>query len=342
MRKKIQKKINFFKYSNCFQANEKQILKGYKFFLNDNPIILELGCGKASFSLQLARNYPKKNFIAVDTKINRLSDGAKIAIHENLQNIIFLQMHIEQILLHFDYHSIDTIWLTFPDPYPKDRHEKHRLTNLKFLNYYHYLLKNDGLLFFKTDNKQLFDYTLSLLKRIHWLPLEYTYDLYNSELLNSDNSIPTDYEKLFVSQGKKIHFLSLKNCDKPFENIPLEPIPVFSPIRSWIPNEKIWNLEPLNLYKNFQNILIYEEYDINMQFARTPDFEKFFWILVKGEVCIEFVKKNHQAYCIKFNHFGDKIDVEVHDFKIYAITIQRTLLVKIPRNIEISINNLVH
>ncbi len=332
MRRKIQKKINFFKYPNCFQANENQILKGHSFFDNENPIVLELGCGKAAFSIQLARNHPNQNFIAIDTKINRLADGAKIALDENLHNIVFIQMHIEQILLHFDYQIIDTIWITFPDPYPKDRHEKHRLTNLKFLNYYHHLLKPDGKIYFKTDNKELFDYTLIVLETVHWKPAEFTFDLYQSQLINLDNSIPTEYEKIFVKQGKKICYLKLENSPNILENVPLEPTPVFSTIKEWIPNDEIWNLEALNPFKNQPSVLVFEEYDMNMQFARTNDFEKFFWVIIKGEVRIEVVKKEEQKQ-IKFNEYGQVIDFSGEDSKIYGITLQRTLLVKVPKSI---------
>lgn len=332
MRKKIQKKINFFKYTNCFQANENQILKGYSFFDDDNPIVLELGCGKATFSIQLARNHPNQNFIAIDTKINRLADGAKIALEENLQNIVFVQMHIEQILLHFDYQSIDTIWITFPDPYPKDRHEKHRLTNLKFLNYYHHLLKSDGKIYFKTDNRELFDYTLNVLETIQWKPSELTFDLYNSQLINLDNSIPTEYEKKFVQQGKKICYLKLENSPDILQDIPLEPIPVFSPIKKWVPNDEIWSLEVLKPFQNQSHELIFEEYDLNMQFARTHDFEKYFWILIKGEVRVEIMSKENQKQ-LKFHQYGQIIDILINDFKAYGITIQRTLLVKVPKSL---------
>lgn len=332
MRKKVQKKLNFFKYPNCFQANENQILKEISLFDNENPIVLELGSGKATFSLQLARNHPKQNFIAIDTKINRLADGAKIALEENLHNIVFIQMHIEQILLHFDYQSVDNIWITFPDPYPKDRHEKHRLTNLKFLNYYHHILKPNGKIFFKTDNQELFEYTLNVLETVHWKPLGVTFDLYQSPLITLDNSIPTEYEKKFLKQGKKICYLELKNTPHILENIPLEPIPVFSSIKQWTPTPEIWNLEPLKPYQNQPDALVFEEYDMNMQFARTNDFEKFFWIIIKGEVRVEVVKKEQQKQ-IQFNEYGQVIDFYGEDSKIYGITLQRTLLVKVPKSI---------
>ncbi len=332
MRRKIQKKLNFFKYPNCFQANENQILKGHCFFDNENPIVLELGCGKATFSIQLAKNHLNQNFIAIDTKINRLADGAKIALEENLQNIVFIQMHIEQILLHFDNQMIDTIWITFPDPYPKDRHEKHRLTNLKFLNYYHHLLKSDGKIYFKTDNIELFNYTLNILESVHWKPAEFTFDLYQSKLINLDNSIPTEYEKKFINEGKKICYLKLDNSPNLLENIPLEPIPVFSTVKEWIPNHEIWSLEILKPYQNKAHELIFEEYDINMQFARTNDFEKYFWVLIKGEIRLEIVSKESQNQ-LKFHQYGHIIDITLGDFKVYGITIQRTLLVKVPKSL---------
>lgn len=332
MRKKVQKKIDFFKLPNCFQANETQILKEYNLFQEHKPLVLELGCGKASFSIELAQKNPNYNYIAIDTKINRLSDGAKLAISKNITNIFFVQMHIEQIMLHFDNYSIDKIWITFPDPFPKDRHEKHRLTNLKFLNYYHHLLKPKGQLLFKTDNQQLFDYTLQILKSIHWYPTEITYNLYASSYLNEENSIPTEYEIKFLNQGKKICYLKLINCDEIFQNIPIEPVPVFSPLKRWQPDEKIFEWEILKPYQNLIHELSFEEYDLNMQFARTNDFEKFIWVLIKGEVRIEMVQNNVSQY-FKFNQPGQVIQFTPNENKLYGITIQRTLLVKIPRNL---------
>lgn len=332
MRKKIQKKINFFKFSNCYQANEQQILKGYHFFENNHPMVLELGCGKATFSIELARKNPNINFIAIDTKINRLADGAWIALQENLPNIVFIQMHIEQILLHFEPQSVDKIWITFPDPYPKDRQEKHRLTNLKFLNYFHHLLKPKGHLLFKTDNRELFDYTLNILKNIHWEPSEFTFDLYSSDLKNEENTVLTEYEKKFLNQGKKICYLKLENATSSFQEIPLEPIPVFSPIKKWNPSSEIWKIEILKPYQNHPESLVFEEYDINMQFARTHDFEKYFWILVKGEIRVEKVCNSYSEQ-VKFHEYGQIIDFQENEYKLYAITIQRTQLIKIPKNL---------
>jgi tRNA (guanine-N7-)-methyltransferase len=331
MRKKIQKKINFFKYLNCFQANENQILKEKKLFHQVQPIILELGCGKATFSIELAKQNPDKNFIAIDTKINRLADGAKIASEFNLKNIIFVQMHLEQILLHFEPHQIDTIWITFPDPYPKDRHEKHRLTNKKFLAYYHQLLKPNGKIFFKTDNTELFQYTLNILNEIQWIPENFTTDLYASALLNSENCIPTEYEKKFLLEGKKICYLELNNSKAITELLPLEPVPVFSPLKKWIPKPELWDWEVFKPYQKYQDLIAFEEYDINMQFARNQDFSKYFWIIVKGEVRVEF-QANGNSQQIAF-HTGDIIDLE-NTNKVYGITISRVQLVKIPKEIK--------
>lgn len=329
MRKKIQKKINFFKFTNCFQANENQILKNFVLFPKEQPTVLELGCGKASFSLELARKNPHKNFIAIDTKINRLADGAQIALSENLTNIIFVQMHIEQILLHFEYQQMDTIWITFPDPYPKDRHEKHRLTNQKFLIIYHHLLNPNGKIFFKTDNIELFDYTLSVLKQMSWKIDNFTYDLHHSDLLNIDNAILTEYEKKFVKLSKKICYLELSNCLKN-DDWKLIPIPVFSAIKKWTPSESVWQNDTIQFFQDKKDLFSFEEYDTNMQFARTLDFKNFIWLVVKGEVRVEITDGQSSKHA-KFLA-GDCIDFDISNEKIYAITISRTQLIKIPKN----------
>jgi tRNA (guanine-N7-)-methyltransferase len=177
------------------------------FFRNNNPIVLELGCGKGEYTTGMARKYPEKNFLGVDIKGSRMWRGAKQAKNENLVNVGFLRTRIELIESFFSKDEISEIWITFPDPQLKKRRVKKRLTGSRFLNHYRTFLKKDGIIHLKTDSAELYEYTISLLKHNNLQPVSFTDDLYsdggNEELL----SIKTHYEQLFLNEGKKITYL---------------------------------------------------------------------------------------------------------------------------------------
>lgn len=181
------------------------------FFKNNNPLVVELACGRGEYTIGLAQNFPNKNFIGVDIKGDRLWKGSKTAYEQKLHNVGFLRTFIHALDNFFAVDELDEIWLTFPDPRPKDRDERRRLTNNRFLDLYKPLLKEGGWFKFKTDSTSLFDYTLEVLaERKDIKDLVVTHDLYNSELNAEHYGIVTHYEKLFFEQGERIKYLKFR------------------------------------------------------------------------------------------------------------------------------------
>lgn len=211
MRQKQFKLAGFFELPNCIQAHQDLIQKDFwpTFFQREAPYMLELGCGKADFTLGFASQNPDYNCIAIDSKKTRLFDGGKRAIDRNLNHCIFVQMHLEQLNLHIPDHSIDQIWLTFPDPFPKVRHEKHRLSGPVFIKRYQQVLKPTGVFHFKTDNDDLFEYSLEVLKTLNIKPDFVTRDLHAESSLSDTCKIETHFEKRFRAAGKNINYLSI-------------------------------------------------------------------------------------------------------------------------------------
>lgn len=184
-----------------------------KYFKNDNPIVLELACGKGEYTVGLAQVYPNKNFIGIDIKGDRIARGSKRANDLLLKNVAFLRTPMVFLEEFFEENEVDEIWLIHPDPQPRDKEERKRLTNPKYLNLFNKILKIDGLFFFKTDNFPLFEYSLITIPKEFEI-LRQTTDLYNSELINEHFGIETHYEKLFVSKGYKINYLTAKSLKK--------------------------------------------------------------------------------------------------------------------------------
>ncbi len=180
-------------------------------FKNELPITVEMGCGKGEYTIGLAREFKDSNFIGVDIKGDRLWTGSKQAIDEGLGQVAFLRTLIHNIDDFFAPEEIDAIWITFPDPRPKDRDIKRRLTSPRFLEMYKTMLKPDGWVFFKTDNTALFEYTLEVLnERKDILDLHYTADLYASEYVDDHYGIKTNFEQKYLDLGEKIKYLKFK------------------------------------------------------------------------------------------------------------------------------------
>ena len=182
------------------------------FFKNNNPIIIELGCGKGEYSIELAKLNPEKNFIGIDIKGARFWRGAKTAIDEGLNNIAFIRSQIELIDKIFSKEEVSEIWITFPDPQIKFKREKHRLINLKFINLYKTILVPNGIINLKTDSEFLHGYMLGLIKSTNFLELIYSnHNIYNNSGA-PDNvlSIQTFYELKFLKQKKPITFINFK------------------------------------------------------------------------------------------------------------------------------------
>ena len=159
-------------FDNVFQPTREEVvgdqfpLKGKwnkEFFKNDNPIVLELGCGKGEYSVGLAERFPEKNFIGIDIKGARFWRGAKTAIETGMNNVAFVRTQIELIHHIFTQNEVSEIWITFPDPQIKYKRTKHRMTNAAFLDNYKKILKPNGLMHLKTDSEFMHGYTLGLL-----------------------------------------------------------------------------------------------------------------------------------------------------------------------------------
>lgn len=178
------------------------------FFKNDKPIVLELGCGKGEYSVNLAQMYPEKNFLGIDIKGARFWRGAKTALEENLNNVGFLRTQIELVDCLFEENEVDEIWITFPDPQIKYKRTKHRLTNLEFLEKYKKILKPNGVVHLKTDSEFMHGYTLGLLQGLN-LTIEYAHhDVYGNEYTPKEvTQIQTFYEKQYLEKNKKITYL---------------------------------------------------------------------------------------------------------------------------------------
>jgi tRNA (guanine-N7-)-methyltransferase len=182
------------------------------FFGNDNPIILELGCGKGEYTVELANRFKDINYIGVDIKGARIWKGAKKALAETIKNVAFLRTRIELINSFFDTDEIDEIWITFPDPQPKNK--KKRLTSGRFLNSYQKFLKQNGIIHLKTDNEILYNYTMKMIRHNKMEVDYFTENLYDSCDENDILSVKTYYENKFLEQGLKIYYLRFKLNNK--------------------------------------------------------------------------------------------------------------------------------
>ena len=207
-------------FSNVFQPKRHELmdmtfdLKGQwsgSVFKNENPIVLELGCGRGEYTVELARKYPEKNFIGVDIKGARFWRGAKTALEEELSNVAFLRTQIELIDFAFASNEVDEIWITFPDPQIKYKRTKHRMTNSEFLKRYKKILKPDGIVNLKTDSEFMHGYTLGLLHGAGHEVLYANHNVYHQEGSPEDvTAIQTYYESQYLEQNKPITYIRFK------------------------------------------------------------------------------------------------------------------------------------
>ena len=175
------------------------------------PITIEFGCGKGEYTIGLARLDASRNYIGVDVKGDRLWVGSTQAIEEKLEHVYFLRTQIQQINTFFEKGEIDEIWITFPDPRPKDRDIKRRLTSPRYLKMYKQIIKKEGIVNFKTDNQGLFEYTLEVLQeREDIKDLQHTFDLYQSDLQHYTKGIKTNFEEKYLAIGTPIKYLQFK------------------------------------------------------------------------------------------------------------------------------------
>jgi tRNA (guanine-N7-)-methyltransferase len=182
-----------------------------EFFGNSHELVLEVGCGKGDYTVGMANLFPNRNFIGVDIKGSRLWKGSTVAEENGLTNAAFLRNLVELLPDNFAPGELSEIWITFPDPRPKIGDAKKRLTSPRYLNIYESLVKPGGIIHFKTDNLELFRYTLELLESRNPAGLIYTFDLYDSDLQHLTLNIQTTYEKRFRADGIPIKYLQYVN-----------------------------------------------------------------------------------------------------------------------------------
>lgn len=202
-------------FANVIQPTREEVINQFEyqgkwnqFFGNNNPIIVELGCGKGEYTVGLAAKNPKKNYIGIDVKGARFWRGAKTSIENEYKNVAFVRTQIELVDFVFDSQEVSEIWITFPDPQIKYKRTKHRMTNPVFLNKYKKILRPNGLIHLKTDSEFMHGYTLGLLQGFGLKILYSNHDIYTNsgspeEVLN----IKTFYENQYLAKNKAITYL---------------------------------------------------------------------------------------------------------------------------------------
>jgi tRNA (guanine-N7-)-methyltransferase len=179
-------------------------------FKNDNPLVLELACGKGDYSIALAKKYPNKNFIGIDSKGARLFTGSKTATAEGLNNLVWVRMRIENITNFFAEHEVDEIWITFPDPFPGIKYAKRRLSAPAFLNRYKTIARPGATVHFKTDDLPLFKYTKQSADELGLKLVYYRENIYAMPLDYAELEIKTYYEKQHLEKGRTINYLAFE------------------------------------------------------------------------------------------------------------------------------------
>lgn len=204
---KLKKFAEMETFTNVFQPPYEPMAGQWreKYFHNNNPIVVELGCGRGEYTVGLSERYPNKNFIGVDIKGARMWAGAKQAIEKGLNNVAFLRTQIEFITEFFSAGEIDEIWITFCDPQMKKATK--RLTSTYFMQRYHKIMKPNGLIHLKTDSPFLYTYTTEMLKLNPYPVLANTDDLYAGNLYPDARALQTHYEKQWLDRGLSIKYI---------------------------------------------------------------------------------------------------------------------------------------
>jgi tRNA (guanine-N7-)-methyltransferase len=212
--KKLQRFAEIKQFQNVLEYPKDMKGRWDTFFGNNNPITLELACGKGEYAVGLARLHAERNFIGLDIKGNRLWVGARTGLDEGLQNVAFLRTQIEKITDYFGAGDVAEIWITFPDPQLRVSKAKKRLTHPRFLRLYQQIIGDGGVINLKTDSPDLYNFTKQVVNLFDLKLLEDFEDLYAEASLNSDLLIKTHYEKLDIANSNRIHYLKFM-LDKP-------------------------------------------------------------------------------------------------------------------------------
>ncbi|MBN1301869.1 MAG: tRNA (guanosine(46)-N7)-methyltransferase TrmB [Melioribacteraceae bacterium] len=202
-----QKKIDAVKFFPNVFVKENLSEAVQKYFSNNNPLSLEIGCGEGDYTLALAKNFSGKNFMGIDIKPSRIYIGARSALDENIHNTAFIAGRIERLYEIFGEASIQEIYIPFPDPHVRRRSAPRRLISHQFISIYKKILTKNGRIHFKTDNEILFEFGLENLKQAGAEIIKINYNVHNSDNLTLPESITTRYEKHYIKEGRTIKYL---------------------------------------------------------------------------------------------------------------------------------------
>lgn len=220
-KRKLQRFAENETFGHFFQPGWEELSSGFslrtnwnaEFFKNNHPIIIEMGCGKGEYTVDLSSKYPEKNFIGIDKKGARMWRGAKTSQEEERPNVAFLRIRAENICQVFGPAEVDEIWITFPEPQPNSPRHSKRFTSPEFIERYRKLLKPGGIIHLKTDNDMFYNYTLNMINEQGHKLLYSNNDLY----ANPDDSevkdvidVQTHYEKIWLAQGLTIKYLKFR------------------------------------------------------------------------------------------------------------------------------------
>lgn len=201
---------NVFEYTDF---EEKPTPKGKwhdEIFGNDKPIVLELACGKAEYTIYLAEHFRDRNYIGIDLKGNRIWKGAKYALKNKMLHVRFIRMLIDHLPDYFEQGEVDEIWITFPDPHLRESRSKQRLTSPKFLEIYRKILKPGSIIHLKTDSDLLYEFTLETIEEEGCEITKKVDDIYSEEPENELLTHQTFYEKKHLKAGKSIHYVAFR------------------------------------------------------------------------------------------------------------------------------------
>lgn len=205
--KKLERFAAIKTFFNVLEYPEDMKGKWNNFFTNDNPLLLELACGRGEYTIGLAKLFAQQNFIGVDVKGNRMYIGAKKCLADNIANACFLRTQIEKLTHYFNPAEVDEIWITFPDPQLRISKAKKRLTHPRFLRLYQQILKPGGFIHLKTDSPDLYLFTKRVAQLYGLIIVEDYDNMYGEAFIKEELKIKTHYESLDIAQSKKIHYL---------------------------------------------------------------------------------------------------------------------------------------
>ena len=180
------------------------------FFEKEQALVLELACGRGEYTVNLAKDFPHKNFIGVDIKGARIWQGAQYALQKEVKNVGFLRARIESLDKFFDRNEIDEIWITFPDPFERESKENKRLTSKRFLDVYKNILKPGSTIHLKTDDEGLYHFTLRVLSDLDIEPVYHSNDIYSKELFIPELEYKTYYEMQHLAAGRLIKYIQFR------------------------------------------------------------------------------------------------------------------------------------